>query len=72
MLLKYALILGIVVYVFYKIGSFFFRAGAAAQQLRDMQNQKRKEFEGSKPAPTPKDKKGKARGGDYIDYEEVK
>ena len=70
MLFKYLLIVSIVVYVFYKIGSFFFRAGAAAQQLRNHQNQQRREADAGKPAP--KVKKGKVNGGEYIDYEEVK
>jgi hypothetical protein len=70
MLFKYLLIVSIVIYVFYKIGSFFFRAGAAAQQLRNHQNQQRREADAK--APGPKVNKGKVNGGDYIDYEEVK
>ena len=69
-MLKYLLIVSIVVYVFYKIGSFFFRAGAAAQQLRNHQNQQRREAAGK--TPDPKVKRGKVNGGEYIDYEEVK
>jgi hypothetical protein len=67
-MLKYFLIVSIVVYVFYKIGSFFFRAGAAAQQLR---NHQRRDADAGK-TPGPKVKKGKVNGGEYIDYEEVK
>jgi hypothetical protein len=62
--MKYLIILAIVIYLFYKLGSFFFKIGAASQQMR--QNQ------GRGPAqqkPTPK---SKIKGGDYVDYEEVK
>lgn len=70
-MVKYLLIFSIIIYVFYKIGSFFFRAGAAAQQLRNHQNQQRRDTDAGK-APGPKVKKGKVNGGEYIDYEEVK
>ena len=70
MLLKYLLILGLLVYVFYKVGSFFFRAGAAAQQLRNMQQQQRQAGNGQ--ASTKAHKKQNVKGGEYVDYEEVK
>lgn len=69
-MLKLLLILGITVYLLYKVGSFFFRAGAAAQQLRDLQDKQRKG-----PTAPPRQKaadSSKFSGGDYIDYEEVK
>jgi hypothetical protein len=66
--MKYLLIFGILIYVFYKIGSFFFKAGAAAQQLRNFQNQSRPNGK----ANTAKGKEAKVKGGEYIDYEEVK
>jgi hypothetical protein len=61
---KFLLILSIIVYLIYKVGSFFFQAGAASQQLRNSQ----------KNAATPKAKKTttNVKGGEYIDYEEVK
>jgi Na+-transporting methylmalonyl-CoA/oxaloacetate decarboxylase gamma subunit len=61
-MLRFLLILGILVYVFYKIGSFFFRAGAAAQELKDFKQQRK----------TPQPKKNKVNGGEYVDYEEIK
>lgn len=62
--MKYLIILGLFVYIIYKIGSFFFRAGAAAQELKNY-----KQKDQTKAAP----KKGnKINGGDYVDYEEVK
>lgn len=64
-MLKFLLIIALVLYVIYKIGSFFFRAGAASQHLRDQQ---RRNYNAS-----GKDKrKSTFKGGEYIDYEEVK
>jgi hypothetical protein len=68
---RFLLILSLIVYVIYKVGSLFFRAGAASQQLR---NQQRKNFEGNMdtdPSANRPNKKG-TKGGEYIDYEEVK
>jgi hypothetical protein len=61
---RFLLIVGIIGYLLYKIGSFFFKIGAASQQMR--QNQGRTQ---SQQKPTPK---SKIKGGDYVDYEEVK
>ncbi|HPH46123.1 MAG TPA: hypothetical protein PLJ60_01320 [Chryseolinea sp.] len=62
--MKYFIVLGLVVYIIYKISSFFFRAGAASQELNDL---KRKQNQ-----TPPKTKKSKLEGGEYVDYEEVK
>ena len=64
-------IVALITYIIYKIGSWFFKAGAASQQLRNQQQG------GSfnKPGVDPvKDKqKGSGfKGGEYVDYEEVK
>jgi hypothetical protein len=62
-MLKFLLILGLILYSVYKIGSLFFRAGAASQQFRGPRN----------PEPQVKqDKKRAFKGGEYVDYEEVK
>lgn len=68
-MLRFIVIVGIIFYAVYKIGSLFFRAGAASQQLRDQQrrdavnvNQNQK----SKRGPSSNVK------GEYVDYEEVK
>ena len=63
------LILSLVVYVIYKIGSLFFRAGAASQQLRDQQ---RKNFDNPDQNSDKRNTKGGTKAGEYIDYEEVK
>lgn len=64
-MIKFILIVALVSYVVYKIGSFFFRAGAAAQQFRDRQRAPRNEQKSNR-------NRGTIRGGEYIDYEEVK
>ena len=64
-MLKLLLILGITVYILYKVGSFLFKVGAASQQFRD--NQSPNNIHGN-----AKGKKKPNITGDYIDYEEVK
>lgn len=68
-MLKFLLIVGLILYLVYKIGSFFFRAGAASQQFRGRRN-----FDGIDPNAQPKkeSKRPGFNGGEYIDYEEVK
>ena len=64
-MLKGIIIITLAFYVFYRITSFFFKAGAASQQSNrpldsDVNNSKAKK------------KSGGPKGGEYIDYEEVK
>ena len=66
MLLRTLIILGLITYVFYKIGSFFFRAGAASQELKNMKDQNKRADAAARKS------KSKLKGGDYIDYEEIK
>jgi len=61
---RFLIILGLITYIIYKIGSFFFRAGAASQELHDLKKKQNQ--------PPPTSKKSKLRGGEYVDYEEVK
>lgn len=66
MVFRFVLIVGIIFYVIYKIGSFFFRAGAASQQLREQQRR-------DAVPHNPKSKRGPSNvKGEYVDYEEVK
>jgi hypothetical protein len=60
---RFLLIVGIIGYLLYKIGSFFFKIGAASQQMRHQQNRQDQ---------AKKAQSGKIKGGDYVDYEEVK
>jgi hypothetical protein len=64
--MKIIVILAIVIYLLYKLGSFFYRIGAASQNLRQFHEQKRAESSAKKSADS------KIKGGEYIDYEEVK
>ena len=61
--MKYILILALLFYVFYKVTSFFFKAGVASGQSR----QQRQAPEGKKGKPG-----GEIKGGEYVDYEDVK
>jgi hypothetical protein len=66
--MRFWIIIGLVAYVLYKIGGFFFRAGAASQT----RFQQRRPPESDINVNAPKKKNGTVKGGDYIDYEEVK
>lgn len=62
-MLRFLLIVAIITYIFYKVGTFLFKLGEASQQLRNNQNNIR---------TAEKGKKKPKINGDYIDYEEVK
>lgn len=68
-MLKFFLILGIAIYLVYKVGSFLFKIGAASQQFRN--NQPPGNINGNGPDGKGK-KKPNLNGGEYIDYEDVK
>lgn len=61
---KFLLIIFVICYVLYKVGTFFFKIGAASQQM----NRNRQQNSTTKKEPSS----GKIKGGDYVDYEEVK
>lgn len=67
-------IISLVVYVIYKVGSLFFRAGAASQQLRDQQRRAFEANNANANGSSKKTNKGNSKPGpgEYIDYEEVK
>lgn len=66
-MLKFIIITSLILYLIYKVGTLFFKAGAASQQLRDQQ---KRSFEGND--QDSKNRKGNSKPGEYIDYEEVK
>lgn len=70
-MLKFLLILILIVFVLYKVGSFFFRIGAASQHFRDVSQQQQKKATAENGKNGAK-RTGKFTGGEYIDYEEVK
>ena len=61
--MKNFILLVLFIYVLYKEGSFFFRAGAIAQQMKQGKDRGRRDSSG---------KDGRIKGGDYVDYEEVR
>ncbi len=68
-MLKLLIILALSIYILSKIGGFFFRIGAASQNRNSPQQK------GGNDTTSPsfkKEKKGSIKGGDYVDYEEVK
>gem|GEM_PF-435126 len=69
-MLRLLLILALAIYILSKIGMFFFRVGAASQN----RNAQPRRPDGSINVDSnqKKDKRGTIKGGDYVDYEEVK
>ena len=66
-MIRFLIIFGLFLYAVYKVGSLFFRAGAASQALKE---QERRNFNANNP---PKRRTGaKNKAGEYVDYEEVK
>lgn len=69
--MKFIVILALIIYIISKIGGFFFRVGAASQQRQYQQRRP----EGSvhvNAQPKKEKRSGNIKGGDYVDYEEVK
>jgi hypothetical protein len=64
--MRFLIIVAIIVYVLYKVGSFLFKIGAASQQFRN--NQAGGDLNGN----GAKTKKKPNITGEYIDFEEVK
>jgi len=68
-MLKLLVILALAAYILSKIGGFFFRVGAASQHRN---HPPRKEGNVHVDPNQKKDKRGNIKGGDYVDFEEVK
>jgi hypothetical protein len=69
--MKQILFLALAIYLISKLSGFFFRAGAASQQNKNSQQRKREGNINVDSIPK-KERKGEIKGGDYVDYEEVK
>ena len=65
---KFLLVITIIGYLLYKVGGIFFRAGAASQQARRPQDT----ASNVHASPVKEKKNGGIKGGEYVDYEEVK
>lgn len=70
--MRFLIILGLIGYVLYKFGRLFFQAGAASQQGRFQQRRPTYGNPNANPAPDKPVQTGKVKGGEYVDYEEVK
>ena len=70
--MRFLIILALVGYVLYKVGGLFFRAGAASQQSRFQQRRPPEGGDINVNSAPKKNKGGHIKGGDYVDYEEVK
>ncbi len=69
--MKYLIILGLILYLLSKLGGFFFRVGAASQQRQ--YQQRKPEGSVNVDGQSKKEKRSSTiKGGDYVDYEEVK
>jgi predicted porin len=71
-MIKFLITLALIAYVFYKIGGFFFRAGAAFQNRNYPPPRDPQANVNAKASAKKEKRNGTIKGGDYIDYEEVK
>ncbi|GAB1446082.1 MAG: hypothetical protein KF860_02430 [Cyclobacteriaceae bacterium] len=70
-MLKFLLIIAISIYVLSKIGRFFFRMGMSSSQNRSYQKPSDGNVNVNSSSSKGKNKTD-IKGGEYIDYEEVK
>lgn len=69
--MKQLIILALIVYIVSKLSGFFFRITGSSQ--RDSTTQSRRPVGNIKVDSVPKkEKRSTIKGGDYVDYEEVK
>lgn len=69
-MLKLLIILTLVIYILSKVGGFFFRVGASSQNRNSQQ--RRSGANSNADGSVKKERRGTIKGGDYVDYEEVK
>jgi len=65
---RFLIVVGLISYVLYKVGGFFFRMGANAQNRNSPPRQTQTDSQ----QPKKEKKGGSIKGGEYVDYEEVK
>jgi hypothetical protein len=70
--MKFLIVIGIIAYIIYKVGGLFFRAGAASQQGRAQYRHSEPNSTHQSHPPKKEKRNGGIKGGDYVDYEEVK
>jgi hypothetical protein len=71
-MLRLLLILALSLYILSKIGGFLFRAGSISQQFRPRPGVPPDGKIHVDSMPRKEKKSSKFKGGDYVDYEEVK
>lgn len=71
-MLKFLIVVGLITYLVYKIGGMFYRAGAASQQYRQPPRRPEGSVNVDSNQKDHKRRNGTVKGGDYVDYEEVK
>jgi hypothetical protein len=75
-MLRFLLILSLILFVAFKLGSFFFRIAAGASANRNPQQARNRNPQGGNVTidrdPQQKNRNKDFEGGEYIDYEEVK
>ena len=69
-MLRLFVIVALGLYILSKIGGFFFRIGAASQNRNSQSRRSGSNI--NVDVNQKKDKRGTIKGGDYVDYEEVK
>jgi hypothetical protein len=72
MVMKFLIVIGIIAYIIYKVGGLFFRAGAASQQGRAQYRNPESNSTHQSQQSKKEKRNGGIKGGDYVDYEEVK
>ncbi|MBS1491565.1 MAG: DUF4834 domain-containing protein [Bacteroidetes bacterium] len=70
-MLRLLVIIALIVYILSKVSSLIFRMSSSSQQNRNFQ-QRRPEGSVRVDSKPRKSKQGTIKGGDYVDYEEVK
>lgn len=74
-MLKFLLILSLFVFIVFKIGGFLFRLAAGSSPQHPYRQTRTKPSDGNVHVdyvPGEKKSKGNFKGGEYVDYEEVK
>ncbi len=70
-MLKFLIILALTLYILSKVGGFLFRSGSSSQAYRSQQQKPEGTIHVDSP-PRKERKNSDVKGGDYVDYEEVK
>ncbi|MBS1558257.1 MAG: DUF4834 domain-containing protein [Bacteroidetes bacterium] len=70
-MLRPLIIIALIIYILSKVSSLIFRMSSSSQQNRNFQ-QRRPEGHTRVDSKPRKNKQGTIKGGDYVDYEEVK